>query len=330
MIRRGVGVSRVQQQQADRERLAQHGEQLTAARLGAVHDQLEQLEERIRRFANEHKAQIATDPHLRAEIKRMADALGIDVTSTNELSLWSKVFGGMADTYNALAARVIQYAALESRALGGAAVPMVKVIAAMRREFPAFNVSEADIEAALARTAVLGPGYLVTRGSDSSETAAFLVVSSTVRSGDVIVVLETARTMFLMAARAPLGVVALRRGLIRVAPTRAPRAATRADLATVAGANSSKTSFTCWCPSLSVTSLQEATKWPLARCATALVDALLEAGAWIMTTDFATADEGGGSSTACTRDPARLREIAVGATFFFPDLTHDPTMQPVE
>ena len=178
--RRAVGVGRVQHRDVQAQHMRDYADRLDAEAVGRALDEVERFERRLAAFARDHAAELRRDPVLRARLKGVADAAGVDLEQqVDPRSAWAKAFGGFAGlgavvsggatgggsgggavlkrTHD-LAARVVAFCLAEAR-LAGSLVPLPRVVAAMRAQLPDHDVSAADVEVALAELRVFGPAY---------------------------------------------------------------------------------------------------------------------------------------------------------------------------
>jgi hypothetical protein len=120
-------------------------------------DEVELFESRLIAFGKAHEAEIKRDPVLRARLKAVADAAGIDVLRSSR-SVWSRTLGVSGKYCYDLASRVVEFCMAEAR-VTGSLVPLPRIVRAMQSQMPEDNVSAADVEQALAELAVFGPAY---------------------------------------------------------------------------------------------------------------------------------------------------------------------------
>ncbi|CCW60592.1 unnamed protein product [Phytomonas sp. EM1] len=167
-MRRGIGVSHVQQQRQTKQQMAELGAQITAERVGHIADQLETLEKHLRELMHKHEKEIKSDPVVRARFRQIADSIGVDLISSNT-NIFSGALG-LGNFYYDLAAKLVE-ACMKERKFCGSYVPLKKVIQTVQRiydrqaEFSSapekdrVRISEGDVITSLKKLRCLGSGY---------------------------------------------------------------------------------------------------------------------------------------------------------------------------
>jgi hypothetical protein len=156
-FRRSVGVGHLKQKETQSKQMKEYAEQLDAESVSRAMDEVELFESRLVAFGKAHEAEIKRDPVLRARLKAVADAAGIDVLRSSR-SVWSRTLGVSGKYCYDLASRVVEFCMAEAR-VTGSLVPLPRIVRAMQSQMPEDNVSAADVEQALAELAVFGPAY---------------------------------------------------------------------------------------------------------------------------------------------------------------------------
>jgi hypothetical protein len=156
-FRRSVGVGHLKQKETQSKQMKEYAEQLDAESVSRAMDEVELFESRLIAFGKAHEAEIKRDPVLRARLKAVADAAGIDVLRSSR-SVWSRTLGVSGKYCYDLASRVVEFCMAEAR-VTGSLVPLPRIVRAMQSQMPEDNVTAADVEQALAELAVFGPAY---------------------------------------------------------------------------------------------------------------------------------------------------------------------------
>ncbi|CCW66590.1 unnamed protein product [Phytomonas sp. Hart1] len=172
-MRRGVGVSHVQQQQQTQQRMTELGAQITAERVANIADQLDDLEGNLRQLMKKHEKEIRNDPIVRARFRQIADSIGVDLISSSQ-NIFSGALG-LGNFYYDLARRLVE-ACMAEQKFCGSYVPLQKALHAVQRVYDRqanfsqtdakssngndrLTISEEDVVMALKKLHCLGAGY---------------------------------------------------------------------------------------------------------------------------------------------------------------------------
>lgn len=86
-MRRGVGVSGVQQRKKTSEAYASVGRKLEEAKMIHVRETLDKFRVSLATFAHDHKDKIGSDPEFRYQFNRMCDSIGIDPVTSSKVTI---------------------------------------------------------------------------------------------------------------------------------------------------------------------------------------------------------------------------------------------------
>lgn len=159
-MRRGVGISGLQRQQARESHIRQAGAELGAQNAAELRLQLDALRARIEAFAREHRGAIDRDPLFRAHFNAMCAASGVDPLVSSK-GVWAQLLG-VGDFYYELAVQVADVC-IGVRAQAGGLIALDELHARVRRQrgASARALSVEDVLCAVGQLRQLGGGYEV-------------------------------------------------------------------------------------------------------------------------------------------------------------------------
>jgi len=160
--RRGVGVGRSGAQKYTQKK----ADELKAVSFQSALDTVAKLEVKLTEFAEQHKAEIQTDPVFRQRFLQMCGPLGVDPLASKK-SIWGQLLGmgDFQDFYYELAVKVAECCrASRSRNGGIMSITEVQSILAKKKTrlgaaSSQSKVSQADIQVAIQKLGPLGGGF---------------------------------------------------------------------------------------------------------------------------------------------------------------------------
>uniref|UniRef100_A0A7S0ZAI5 Vacuolar-sorting protein SNF8 n=1 Tax=Timspurckia oligopyrenoides TaxID=708627 RepID=A0A7S0ZAI5_9RHOD len=161
-MRRGIGVSGLQEEAMRQRAFEERGAALEAETVEKMKLQMIEFQKNLEIFAKNHKKEIQTNPEFRTQFHKMCATAGVDpLTSTK--GVWSEVLG-VGNYYYELAIRTAEIC-INTRVLNGGMLEVSECKKRLEQKRFTYteHVSEDDIERAVKKLKVLQGGFDIVR-----------------------------------------------------------------------------------------------------------------------------------------------------------------------
>eukprot|EP00030_Apusomonadida_sp_AF-17_P004675 a511698_494.p1 GENE.a511698_494~~a511698_494.p1 ORF type:complete len:262 (+),score=85.63 a511698_494:49-786(+) len=159
-LRRGIGIRGVKQTREAQANLLAVGEQVERTKSESIRSQMDVFKRSLEEFAVKYKKEINRNPAFRMHFQRMCSDIGVDTLASRQ-GFWAQLLG-LGDFYYELSVQIVDVC-LATRKLNGGLIRMAELKARLqrRRGAKAQEITEDDIERAIAKLRVLGNGFWI-------------------------------------------------------------------------------------------------------------------------------------------------------------------------